>query len=90
MAYLALRGGSWYLDASFCAVSFRNYNNPSYRYYFYGFRIARGAASGDYRVLRGGSWSNVASYCAVSRRDFDYPSGRRSNFGFRVARSTKE
>ena len=33
------RGGSWGLNASFCAVSDRNYGIPNYRYSNYGFRV---------------------------------------------------
>ena len=36
------RGGSWHSDASYCAVSFRNYS-PAYRGYYYGFRVVRSA-----------------------------------------------
>ena len=38
------RGGSWYDDACYCAVSFRNYNGPYYRYYCYGFRVVRSSS----------------------------------------------
>lgn len=34
-----LRGGSWYDNASYCRVAFRNYNSPSYTINFYGFRV---------------------------------------------------
>ena len=34
-----LRGGSWYSNASYCRVSFRNYYNPSSRYNRCGFRV---------------------------------------------------
>ena len=34
-----LRGGSYYYGASFCAFAFRDYNYPSYQYYYHGFRL---------------------------------------------------
>ena len=37
------RGGDWEYSASTCAVSFRGYNGPVYRYEFLGFRIVRSA-----------------------------------------------
>ena len=40
--YRVLRGGSWFNDASRCRVSYRNNRgDPSYRYDFIGFRLAR-------------------------------------------------
>ncbi len=35
-----LRGGSWVDYARFCRSAFRHYNSPSFRGYFYGFRLA--------------------------------------------------
>jgi formylglycine-generating enzyme required for sulfatase activity len=35
-----IRGGSWLSLARFCRVAIRYYNNPGYRYYNLGFRIA--------------------------------------------------
>ena len=35
------RGGSWYYDASYCAVSYRSSRDPSSRYSGYGFRVVR-------------------------------------------------
>ena len=40
-SYCVLLGGSWSLDASYCAVSFRNYGEPIYRFNFFGFRVVR-------------------------------------------------
>lgn len=34
-----LRGGGWGSDAGYCRVSSRNYNTPSFRNNFYGFRV---------------------------------------------------
>lgn len=34
-----LRGGSWYINARYCRVSFRSYENPSGRYSNGGFRV---------------------------------------------------
>jgi sulfatase modifying factor 1 len=39
-AYRVLRGGGWYDSAARCRVAFRNYYDPSYRYFNYGFRVA--------------------------------------------------
>ena len=38
-SYRVLRGGSWYNNAGFCRVSFRNRSNPSNRPFNYGFRV---------------------------------------------------
>lgn len=38
-SYRVLRGGSYDLDASYCAFAYRNYNNPSYEYSSHGFRL---------------------------------------------------
>ena len=38
-----LRGGSWYLSARGCRVSYRNNSNPDYRSSDYGFRLALSA-----------------------------------------------
>ena len=38
-AYRVLRGGSWYLRAERCAVSYRRYALPGYRTYDIGFRL---------------------------------------------------
>ncbi len=35
-----LRGGSWCDDARRCRSACRSYGGPSYRYYYYGFRVA--------------------------------------------------
>lgn len=35
-----LRGGSWFYDAGYCRVSYRNYNAPEDRNYACGFRLA--------------------------------------------------
>ncbi|WP_370524630.1 formylglycine-generating enzyme family protein [Bacteroides sp. 224] len=34
------RGGSWYYDAKYCRVSFRDLNTPNSHYYDLGFRLA--------------------------------------------------
>jgi formylglycine-generating enzyme required for sulfatase activity len=34
-----LRGGSWIYSAAYCRVAYRFYNDPAYRYYYYGFRV---------------------------------------------------
>ncbi len=34
-----LRGGSWYDDARYCRVSYRDYRNPDNRSYFFGLRL---------------------------------------------------
>ncbi|MBR4675769.1 MAG: formylglycine-generating enzyme family protein [Victivallales bacterium] len=34
------RGGSWYFIAQGCRSAFRNFRTPSYRYYYFGFRVA--------------------------------------------------
>ncbi len=39
-SYRLFRGGSWYDNASYCRVSFRNYYTPSFRYYDLGLRLA--------------------------------------------------
>ena len=39
------RGGSWSLDADFCAVSIRDYYNPDGRYYYLGFRVVRSSSN---------------------------------------------
>ncbi len=42
-----VRGGSWeyyYLGASSCAVSYRDYSYPKYGYSFYGFRVVRSSS----------------------------------------------
>ena len=36
-----LRGGSWIINAEYCRVSYRFYNDPGYRYNYIGFRLAR-------------------------------------------------
>jgi formylglycine-generating enzyme required for sulfatase activity len=38
-SYRVIRGGYWYNAASYCTVSFRTYNTPSYRSYTFGFRV---------------------------------------------------
>ncbi|MBO4728429.1 MAG: InlB B-repeat-containing protein [Spirochaetaceae bacterium] len=42
-SYRRLRGGSWYVLASFCTVSYRRNLNPYYRNYDLGFRVVRNA-----------------------------------------------
>ena len=42
-SYRCLRGGSWYDCADFCAVAYRDYGIPDYRYSYYGFRLVRSA-----------------------------------------------
>ena len=37
------RGGSWSLSADYCAVSYRGYYYPDFRYYNLGFRVVRNA-----------------------------------------------
>ena len=37
------RGGSWFSLADFARVAYRNLNSPSYRDYYYGFRLVRSA-----------------------------------------------
>ena len=37
-----LRGGSWFYDGRYCRSAYRNDIDPSYRYYDFGFRLARG------------------------------------------------
>ena len=39
-SYRVFRGGSWYYNASGCRSAYRNYGDPSYRGYYFGFRIA--------------------------------------------------
>ena len=39
-SYRVFRGGSWFNDASYCRVSYRDYNSPTYRYYIVGLRLA--------------------------------------------------
>ena len=34
-----IRGGSWYLDATNCRVAYRDYCNPDYRIFNFGFRL---------------------------------------------------
>ena len=41
--YRVLRGGSLFFDASSCSVSDRQFNNPCFRIYNYGFRLVRSA-----------------------------------------------
>ncbi|MCB0706914.1 MAG: formylglycine-generating enzyme family protein [Saprospiraceae bacterium] len=36
-----VRGGSWFFDDYFCAVSYRDWYYSNFRYYFIGFRLAR-------------------------------------------------
>lgn len=36
-----IRGGSWNYDASYCRVACRSYSNPTYRYYYVGFRLVQ-------------------------------------------------
>jgi formylglycine-generating enzyme required for sulfatase activity len=36
----ALRGGSWYYNASYCTVSYRYGSNPAYWYNYIGFRVS--------------------------------------------------
>ena len=43
-SYRVRRGGSWNSNASNCAVSFRNYDIPGYRSYYYGFRVVRSSS----------------------------------------------
>ena len=38
------RGGSWVNDASICAVSYRYYYTPYYRFSFFGFRVVRSSS----------------------------------------------
>ena len=38
-SYRVLRGGSWFINAQGCRVSFRDYGNPDNRGYDYGFRL---------------------------------------------------
>ena len=40
-SYRVLRGGSWKFNASICAVSYRDYYFPNYRYNNGGFRVVR-------------------------------------------------
>ena len=40
-SYRVLRGGSWYGNATYCRVSYRDYNSPADRYDFYGFRLSQ-------------------------------------------------
>ena len=37
----AVRGGSYWLDASYLRGAYRSYNDPGFRYYFFGFRCLR-------------------------------------------------
>jgi formylglycine-generating enzyme required for sulfatase activity len=39
-SFRVIRGGSWDFVAAFCRSAFRDWNDPSYRYYYYGFRVA--------------------------------------------------
>ena len=39
-----LRGGSWLNNASYCAVSYRGYDDPSSRLDYYGFRVVRSSS----------------------------------------------
>ncbi|MCI7645741.1 MAG: formylglycine-generating enzyme family protein [Bacteroidales bacterium] len=39
-SYRVLRGGSWYFNATYCRVAFRDINAPSDRYLDYGVRLA--------------------------------------------------
>ena len=43
-SYRCQRGGSCYNDASRCSVSSRDYINPYYRHYYYGFRVVRSSS----------------------------------------------
>lgn len=38
-SHRVLRGGSYYIDASYCAFAYRNYDYPSYEYSSSGFRL---------------------------------------------------
>lgn len=40
-SYRVLRGGLWYVDASFCRVAHRYFKRPYVSYIYYGFRISR-------------------------------------------------
>ena len=39
-SYRVIRGGSWYLSAGYCRVSYRGYATPEYRDNYVGFRLA--------------------------------------------------
>jgi formylglycine-generating enzyme required for sulfatase activity len=39
-SFRVLRGGVWYLNAQYCRIAIRNFNLPSYRSEYYGFRLA--------------------------------------------------
>ena len=39
-SYRVVRGGSWLNNARYCRVAYRNYNSPSIRSYYLGFRLA--------------------------------------------------
>jgi formylglycine-generating enzyme required for sulfatase activity/serine/threonine protein kinase len=41
-----IRGGSWPYSAGFAGASYRFWHTPGYRYYFLGFRVARGQSGG--------------------------------------------
>lgn len=41
-SYRVLRGGSWYVYASYSRCAFRNYSTPSYADAYFGFRCVRG------------------------------------------------
>lgn len=40
-SHRVLRGGSWDYDAEYCRVAYRSFNDPDYRHYIRGFRVAR-------------------------------------------------
>ena len=40
--FRVLRGGLWFLSASYSRCSYRNGNNPNVAYYYFGFRCVRG------------------------------------------------
>lgn len=40
-SYRVIRGGGWFNNSDYCTSSFRDYNDPSYRFDNYGFRLVR-------------------------------------------------
>ncbi len=52
--YRVLRGGSWFSYGGYCRSAYRNSYGPSHRYYYIGFRLARGHELKPSRVLGAG------------------------------------